>query len=253
MDNKLMKHLNHKELQYLFEGTIECINIDKFRINTDTHLIYIKNPKIKWEKPYTKPKGSSIKFVDTGDICIFDYQDTGAQLCFTTQTGIEGFPDLDLGTSVILDIEKIKSEDLLKVKNLSTEIKYHTFDFGTGEDIDVTNPDTHLSGKDWRDIFTQGVPTINTENPIILTAEIEVILKDVEKTIEFPIPETNKTMMVEINSTSAYGLVNITMLNSDKSYEKLILSIDALNKSKQLHIDINTDDYEDINVYRNLI
>lgn len=188
MDNKLMKHLNHEELQYLFEGTIEPVNIDKFRIDTDTHLIYIKNPKIKWEKPYTEPKGSSIKFIDTGEICIFDYQDTGAQLCFTTQTSIEGFPDLDLGTSVILDIEKIKSEDLLKVKNLSTEIKYRTFDFGSGEDIDVADPNTHLSGKDWRNIFAQGIPTINTENPIILTAEIKVISKDVEKNYRIPHP-----------------------------------------------------------------
>ena len=252
MDNKLMKHLNYKELQYLFENTIECVNIDKFRINTDTHIIYIKNPKIKWEKPYTEPKGSSIKFIDTGDICIFDYQDTGAQLCFTTQTSIEGFPDLELGTSVILNIEKIKSEDLLKVKNLSTEIKYHTFNFGTGEDIDATDPETHLSGKDWRDIFAQGIPTINTKNPIILTAEIEVMIKDVEKTIEFPIPGANVTMTVEIDSKSNYGLININMSNLNESSEKLILSIDALNKSKQLHINVNTDDYDTIDIYRNL-
>lgn len=248
-----MKHLNRKELQYLFEGTIECVNIDKFRIDTDTHLIYIKNPIIKWEKPYTEPKGSTIKFVDTGEICIFDYQDTGAQLCFATQTSIEGFPDLDLGTSVILDIEKIKSEDLLKVKNLSTKIKYHTFDFGSGEDIDAADPKTHLSGKDWRDIFAQGIPTINTKNPIMLTAKIEIVIKDIEKTIEFPIPKTDKIMTVEIDSTFGYGLVNIHMSNIDDSSEKLILSIDALDKSKQLHIDVNTDDYENIDVYRSLI
>ena len=252
MDNKLIKHLNLKELQYLFEGTIEYVNVTKFCINTDTHLIYIKNPKIKWEKPYIEPKGSSIKFVDTGDICIFDYQDTNTQLCFATQTSIDNFPDLDLGTSVILNIEKIKNEDLLKTKNLSTEIKYHTLDFGSVEDIDVADPNTHLSGKDWRNIFAQGIPTINTENPIILTAEIEVILKDVEKTIKFPIPGTNKTMTVAIDSTSNYGLINICMSNPDESSEKLILSIDALNKSKQLHINVNTDEYDTVDIYRNL-
>ena len=248
-----MKHLNLKELQYLFEGTIEYVNIAKFCINTDTHLIYIENPKIKWEKPYTEPKGSTIKFIDTGDICIFDYQNTSAQLCFATQTSIDSFPDLDLGTSVILDIEKIKNEDLLKTKNLSTEIKYRTLDFDSVEDIDVADPNTHLSGKDWRNIFAQGIPTINTENPIILTAEIKVISKDVEKTIEFPIPGTNKIMTVRIDSTSNYGLININMSTFDKSSEKLILSIDALSKSKELHIDINTDDYENIDVYQSLI
>lgn len=46
MNNKLKKHLNQKELQYLFESAIECVNFEKFRIVTDTHLIYIKNPKI---------------------------------------------------------------------------------------------------------------------------------------------------------------------------------------------------------------
>ena len=114
IDNKLIKHLNLKELQYLFEGTIEYVNVTKFCINTDTHLIYIKNPKIKWEKPYIEPKGSSIKFVDTGDICIFDYQNTDTQLCFATQTSIDNFPDLDLGTSVILDIEKNQKRRLTK-------------------------------------------------------------------------------------------------------------------------------------------
>ena len=252
MDNKLKKHLNREELQYLFNGAIEQRDTDKFCIDTDTHLIYIKNPKITWEKPYTEPAKSTIMYVDTDELCLFNYQDTKAQLCFTAQVKIENFPNLDLGTSVILNIEKIKSEDLLKTKNLSTEIKYHPFDFGSGEDIDVADPDTHLSGKDWRNMFTQGIPTINTKNPIVLTAEIEVILKDVEKTIEFPIPRTDKIMTVEIDSTSNYGLVNIHMLTLDKSSKKLILSIDTLGKSKQLHIDINTDDYENIDVYRTL-
>lgn len=152
-----------------------------------------------------------------------------------------------------MDIEKIPINDLLKINELSQEVKYHLYDFGSGEDIDIADPDTHLSGKDWRNIFAQGVPTINTKNPIILTAEIEVVIKDIEKTIEFPIPGTNKTMTVEIDSTLNYGLINICMSNPDESSEKLILSIDALSKSKELHIDINTDDYENIDVYQSLI
>lgn len=239
-------------MQYLFESAIECVNFEKFRIVTDTHLIYIKNPKITWEKPYTEPTKSTIIYVDTGELCLFNYRDTKAQLCFAAQVKIKDFPNLDLGTSVILDIEKIKSEDLLKTKNLSTEIKYYPFDFNSGEDIDVADPDTHLSGKDWRNMFAQGIPTINTENPIMLTAEIEVVLKDVEKTIKFPITGTDKIMTVEIDSTSNYGLININMSTFDKSSEKLILSIDALSKSKELHIDIATDDYETVDIYRNL-
>lgn len=101
-------------------------------------------------------------------------------------------------------------------------------------------------------MFAQGIPTINMKNPIIFNAEIEVIIKDVKKTIEFPIPRTNKIMTMEIDSTSNYSLVNIHMSTLDKSSKKLILSIDALSKSKELHININTDDYETIDIYRTL-
>ena len=258
MDNKLEKYLNREELQYFFETPVtedeKLFKSNIFFIDTTTHRIIIKNPKITWEKPYTEPDKTCIKCVEANSI--YEAQgiikDTKTELCFSGETSIEGFPDLDLTTSVLLDIEKIPINDLLKINELSREVKYHLYDFGTGEDIDVTNPDTHLSGKDWRNIFAQGVPTINTENPIILTAEIEVISKNVEKTIEFPILETNVTMTVEIDSTSTYGLVTITMSSLDKSSEKLILSIDALNKSKQLHIDIATDDYETVDIYRNL-
>lgn len=48
-------------------------------------------------------------YVDTGELCLFNYQDAKAQLCFTAQVKIENFPNLDLGTSVILDIEKSKA------------------------------------------------------------------------------------------------------------------------------------------------
>ena len=55
----------------------------------------------------------------------------------------------------------------------------------------------------------------------MFTAEIEVVEKDVEKTIEFPIPGANVTMTVEVDSTSTYGLVTITMSSLDKSSEKI--------------------------------
>lgn len=259
MDNKLEKYLKREELQYFFETPItedeKLFKSDIFYIDTTTHRIIIKNPKITWEKPYTEPDKAYIKCVEANGI--YEAQgiikDTKTELCFSGETSIKGFPDLDLTTSVLLDIEKIPINDLLKINELSRKVKYHLYDFGSGEDIDIADIDTHLSGKDWRNIFAQGIPTINTENPIMLTAEIEVILKDVEKTIEFPIPRTDKTMTVEIDSTSTYGLVTITMSSLDKSSEKLILSIDALSKSKELHIDINTDDYENIDVYQSLI
>ena len=259
MDNKLEKYLNREELQYFFETPVtedeKLFKSNIFFIDTNTHHIIIKNPKITWEKPYTEPDKACIKCVEANGI--YEAQgiikDAKTELCFSGETSIESFPNLDLTTSVLLNIEKIPINDLLKIDELSQKVKYHLYDFGSGEDIDVADPDTHLSGKDWRNIFAQGIPTINTENPIMLTAEIEVILKDVEKTIEFPIPGTDKIITVEIDSTSNYGLINIKMSTFDKSSEILILSIDALSKSKELHIDINTDDYENIDVYQSLI
>lgn len=257
MENKLEKYLNCKELQHFFNepvtGDEDAIFEDlEFYIDTDTHHITIRDPKITWERPYTEPDKAHITFVDAGDTCIFELEDGRFEICLNGEVSIENFTNLDLNSSVILNIEKIPIKDLLKIKELTFEIKYTPFDFGTGEDFDVTDENIHLSGKAWRDMFAQGIPTINTESVILFTAKIEVVEKDVEKTIEFPIPGTDKTMLVEIDSTSNYGLVNIIMSSFDKSSEKLILSIDALDKSKQLHIDVNTDDYEDIDIYRNL-
>ena len=59
-------------------------------------------------------------------------------------------------------------------------------------------------------------------------------------------------MTVEVDSTSTYGMINISVSNFDKSIDKHILSIDIVNNSKELHIDTNDDDYETIDIYRTL-
>lgn len=257
MENKLEKYLNYEELQHFFKEPItknedEFFEDPNFCIDTDTYHIVIRDPEITWEKPYTEPDKTHITFVDADDACIFERQDGRLEICINGEVNIENFTNLNLNNSVILNIEKIPIKDLLKTKELSFEIKFKPFDLGTEENIDVTNKNIHLSGKDWRNIFAQGVPTINTESVILFTAKIEVVKKDIKKTIEFTIPGTDVTMTVEIDSTSTYGMVDISVSNFDKSIDKHIVSIDVVNNSKELHIDTNNDDYETIDIYRKL-
>ena len=257
MENKLEKYPNCKELQHFFKEPVtedeDAIFEDlDFYIDTDTHHITIRDPKITWERPYTEPDKAHITFVDAGDTCIFELEDGRFEICLNSEVSIENFTNLDLNSSVILNIEKIPIKDLLKTKELTFKIKYTPFDFGTGEDFDVTDESVHLSGKAWCNMFAQGIPTINTKSVILFTAKIEVIEKDVEKTIEFTIPETDVTMTIDIDSTTTYGMVDISVSNFEKSIDKHIVSIDVVNNSKELHIDTNNDDYETIDIYRKL-
>lgn len=153
---------------------------------------------------------------------------------------------------MILNIEKIPIKDLLKIKELTFEIKYTPFDFGTGEDFDVTDENIHLSGKDWRNMFAQGIPTINTKSVILFTAKIEVVEKDVEKTIEFTIPGTNKKLIVNIDSTFSYRLVDVSISDFDESNAESLLSISKIQDANELHISVKTDQYETQNLYREL-
>lgn len=257
MENKLKKYLNCKELQHFFK---EPVTEDEdaffedldFCIDTDTHHITIRDPKITWERPYTEPDKAHITFVDAGDTCIFELEDGRFEICLNGEVSIENFTNLDLNSSVILNIEKIPIKDLLKTKELTFEIKYTPFDFGTGEDFDVTDKNIHLSGKDWRNMFAQGIPTINTKSVILFTAEIEVVEKDVEKTIEFTIPGTNKKLIVNIDSTFSYGLVDVSISDFDESNAESLLSISKVQDANELHISVKTDQYETQNLYREL-
>lgn len=112
MDNKLEKYLNREELQYFFETPVtedeKLFKSNIFFIDTNTHHIIIKNPKITWEKPYTEPDKACIKCVEANGI--YEAQgiikDAKTELCFSGETSIESFPNLDLTTSVLLNIEK---------------------------------------------------------------------------------------------------------------------------------------------------
>ena len=257
MENKLEKYLNCKELQHFFKEPVtedeDAVFEDlDFCIDTDTHHITIRDPKITWERPYTEPDKAHITFVDAGDTCIFELEDGRFEICLNGEVSIENFTNLDLNSSVILNIEKIPIKDLLKIKELTFEIKYTPFDFGTGEDFDVTDKNIHLSGKDWRNMFAQGIPTINTKSVILFTATIEVIEKDVEKTIEFTIPGTNKKLIVNIDSTFPCGLVDISLSDFDEHDAEQILRIVKVDNSNELHISVETDNGETQNIYKEL-
>ena len=55
MTNKLETSLSQNDLNCLFSTKVEKASNNYFYITTKTHKIYIKNPQITWEKPYTEP------------------------------------------------------------------------------------------------------------------------------------------------------------------------------------------------------
>ena len=73
-----------------------------------------------------------------------------------------------------------------------------------------------------------------------------------EKTIEFTIPGTNKKLIVNIDSTFPYGLVDVSISDFDESNAESLLSISKVQDSNELHINIKTDQYETQNLYREL-
>lgn len=77
-------------------------------------------------------------------------------------------------------------------------------------------------------------------------------IKDVEKTIEFTIPGTNKKLIVNIDSTFSYGLVDVSISDFDESNAESLLSISKVQDANELHISVKTDQYETQNLYREL-
>lgn len=98
---------------------------------------------------------------------------------------------------------------MLKNKQFSYNLDYHLYDFGTGQDIDLYDDEKSLSQKEWNAMFEQGVPTINTKNPIVFTADIEAVPLPVNKTIEFVIPGTERKLVIDVDSTRKNCLVDI--------------------------------------------
>lgn len=248
--NKLETELSQNDLNCLFSTKVEKVDNNHFYIRTKTHKIHIKNPKITWDKPYTEPKQTKIELVDTTETFIGATSLTRTELFFHGVASIKNFPDLALFDSVILDSPIIEPIELLKNKHFNYNLDYHLWDFGTGEDIDLYDDTKSLSDKEWNDMFKQGVPTINTKNPIVFTADIETVPLPVNKTIEFVIPGTERKLVIDVDSTRKNCLVDIFVSSLDETVEDALIHIDNFDNKDQLLTAVYLEDDDPVDIFR---
>lgn len=248
--NKLETELSQNDLNCLFSTKVEKVDNNHFYIRTKTHQIHIKNPKITWEKPYTEPKQTKIELVDTTETFIGATSLTRTELFFHGAASIENYPDLALFDSVILDSHIIEPIELLKNQKFSYNLDYYLWDFGTGEDIDLYDDTKSLSDKEWNAMFEQGVPTINTKNPIVFTADIEAVLLPVKETVEFVIPGTDRKLVIDVDSTRKNCLVDIFVSSLDETVEDALVHIDNFDNKDQLLTAVYLEDDDPVDIFR---
>lgn len=248
--NKLEVPLSKQDLGSLFSQKVEEVDNNHFYIRTKTHKIHIKNPKITWEQPHTEPNGATIKYVDTTETVIAPTSTTRTELFFNGVASIENYPDLALFDSVILDSPVISPIELLKNKHFSYNLDYHLYDFGTGEDIELYDNEKSLSEKEWNAMFEQGVPTINTKNPIVFTADIEAVPQQVKETIEFVIPGTERKLVINVDSERKNCLVDIFVSSLDETVEDALVHIDNFDNKDQLLTAVYLEDDEPVDIFR---
>ena len=248
--NKLEVPLSKQDLGSLFSQKVEEVDNNHFYIRTKTHKIYIKNPQITWEQPYTEPDGATIQSVDTTETVIAPTSTTRTELFFNGVASIENYPDLALFDSVILNSPVISPIELLKNKHFSYNLDYHLYDFGTGEDIELYDDEKSLSKKEWNRMLEQGVPTINTKNPIVFTADIEAVSLPVKETVEFVIPGTERKLVIDVDSTRKNCLVDIFVSSLDETVEDALVHIDNFDNKDQLLTAVYLDDDDPIDIFR---
>lgn len=248
--NKLEASLSQNDLNCLFSQKVEKASNNYFYIITNTHKIYIKNPQITWEKPYTEPEKTTIVSIDTTETIIAATSPHNTELFFNGVTTIENYPDLALFSSVILDTTVIPPIELLKNKQFCYNLDYHLYDFGTGNDIDLYNDEKSLSEKEWNAMLEQGVPTINTENPIVFTAEIETAPRPVKETVEFVIPGTERKLVIDVDSTRENCLIDIFVSSLDETVEDALVHIDNFDNKNQLLTAVYLEGDEPADVFR---
>lgn len=248
--NKLEVPLSKQDLGSLFSQKVEEVDNNHFYIRTKTHKIHIKNPKITWEKPYTEPKQTKIEYVDTTETVITPTSTTRTELFFNGVASIENYPNLALFDSVILDSPIIEPIELLKNKHFSYNLDYHLWDFGTGEDIDLYDDTKSLSEEEWDAMFKQGVPTINTKNPIVFTAEIEAVPLPVKEIVEFVIPGTERKIVIDVDSTRENYLVDISVSSLDETVNDTLVLIDNFDDKEQLLTAVYLEDDEPEDIFR---
>lgn len=248
--NKLETELSQNDLNSLFSTKVEKVDNKHFYIRTKTHKIYIKNPQITWEQPYTEPDGASIKYVDTTETIIAPTSTTRTELFFNGVASIENYPDLTLFDSVILNSPVISPIELLKNKHFSYNLDYHLYDFGMGEDIELYDDEKSLSEKEWNRMFEQGVPTINTKNPIVFTADIEAVPLPVKEMIEFVIPGTERKLVIDVDSTRKNCLVDIFVSSLDETVEDALVHIDNFDNKDQLLTAVYLENDEPVDIFQ---
>lgn len=248
--NTLKAALSKNDLRCLFSEYVEEITKDHFYIHTKTHDIHIKNPKITWKKPYTEPDKTSITAIDTTETIIAATSPSRTELFFNGVAAIENYPDLALFDSVILDSPVINPLELLKNQQFNHNLDYHLYDFGTGHDIELYDDTQSLSNNEWAAMLDQGVPTINTENPIVVTANIEAIPRPVKEIVAFVIPGTNRKLVIDIDSTRDNCLVDIFTSSLDETSEDTVLHIDNFDNKNQLLTAVYLDNDEPVDVFR---
>ena len=250
MNNKLETSLSQNDLNCLFSTKVEKASNHYFYIITNTHKIYIKNPQITWEQPYTEPDGATIKYVDTTETVIAPTSTTRTELFFNGVASIENFPDLALFDSVILDSPIIEPIELLKNKQFSYNLDYHLYDFGSGQDIDLYDDEKSLSQKEWNRMFEQGVPNINTKKPIVFTADIETVPLPIKETVEFVIPGTEHKIVIDVDSTRKNCLVDIVVSSLDETIEEALVHIDNFDNKDQLLTAVYLEDDEPVDIFQ---
>lgn len=152
--------------------------------------------------------------------------------------------------SIILDSHIIEPIELLKSKQFSYNLDYHLYDFGSGQDIDLYDDTKSLSEKEWNRMFEQGVPTINTKNPIVFTADIEAVPLPVKEMIEFVIPGTERKLVIDVDSARENCLVDISVSSLDETIENTIVHIDNFDNKNQLLTAIYLEDDEPVDIFR---
>ena len=250
MNNKLETSLSQNDLNCLFSTKVEKASNHYFYIITNTHKIYIKNPQITWEQPYTEPDGATIKYVDTTETVIAPTSTTRTELFFNGVASIENFPDLALFDSVILDSTIIEPIELLKNKQFSYNLDYHLYDFGSSQDIDLYDDEKSLSQKEWNHMFEQGVPNINTKKPIVFTADIETVPLPIKETVEFVIPGTEHKIVIDVDSTRKNCLVDIVVSSLDETIEEALVHIDNFDNKDQLLTAVYLEDDEPVDIFQ---
>ena len=249
MTNLLETSLSKNDLRCLFSEYVEEVTKNHFYIRTKTHEIHIKNPKITWEKPYTEPDKTTITSVDTTETIIAATSPSHTELFFNGVAAIENYPDLALFDSVILESPVINPLELLKNQQFSHNLDYHLYDFGTGHDIELYDDTQSLSDKDWSAMLDRGVPTINTENPIVFTADIEAVPRPVKEIVTFVIPGTDRKLVIDIDSTRNHCLVDISTASLDETSEDPVLHIDNCNNKNLLVTAVYLNDDEPADVF----